>query len=102
MNTQPSGIFPAAEEKDMKPDRLTDLFLMMLRQTENLAETAAHFIQRVSAAYALELMQQGEIPIMFMEDVLMDLEAEVLEMYRKKTYGSLTLREFREKNFKNL
>lgn len=86
----------------MRNDRLADLFLMMLRQTDNLSETAAHFIQRVSAAYALELMQLGEIPIQFMEDVLMDLEAEALEMYRKKTYGSLTLREYREKNFKNL
>lgn len=79
----------------MKHDQLHDLFTRMLCQTENLNETAPHFIRRVAVAYSLDLLRQGDIPQEFREDVQDDLEAEVLEMYRKTTYGFVSLREYR-------
>lgn len=77
-------------------DRLHDLFQMMLQQVENLNETDAQLITRVASRYALEIQQDAEIPGAFLEDVLVDLEAEVLVMYRKTTYGYWSLREYRE------
>lgn len=79
----------------MKSDRLLQIFLDMLAQTHDLNETAAQLIRRVAAAYSLELTQSGEIPLMFVDDVLSDLEAEILEIYRKKTYGFFTLEAYR-------
>lgn len=68
----------------------------MLRQTHDMSETAPQFIRRVADCYALELLRDGEIPLTFVDDVLTDLEAEVLEMYRKTTYGYRCLRSYRE------
>lgn len=79
----------------MRNDRLLQIFFDMLSQTHDPNETAAQLIRRVAGAYSLELTQTGEIPLMFLDDVLSDLEAEVLEIYRKKTYGFLTLPEYR-------
>lgn len=80
----------------MAKDRLFELFQTMLLQTHDLAETAPKFIRRVADRYALELLRDGEIPLDFVDDVLTDLEAEVLEMYRKTTYGYHCLRSYRE------
>ena len=35
-----------------------------------------------------------------MEEVLEDVEAEAIEIYRKKTYGFLTLEEYRRHKFR--
>ncbi|HRO66099.1 MAG TPA: hypothetical protein PL182_00890 [Pseudobdellovibrionaceae bacterium] len=80
----------------MTTDRLYDLFQMMLQQVENLDETDAQLITRVASRYALEIQQDAEIPGAFVEDVLVDLESEVLVMYRKTTYGYWSLRDYRE------
>ncbi|MBX3041635.1 MAG: hypothetical protein KF789_13095 [Bdellovibrionaceae bacterium] len=77
-------------------DRLHELFQMMLQQVENLSETDAQLITRVASRYALEIQQDAEIPGAFLEDVLVDLESEVLVMYRKTTYGYWSLRDYRE------
>lgn len=79
----------------MKHDQLHELFTRMLCQTENLSETAPQFIRRVAVAYSLDLLRRGDIPQEFRTDVQDDLEAEVLEMYRKTTYGFVSLREYR-------
>lgn len=81
-------------------DRLHELFQMMLQQVDNLDETDAQLITRVAGSYALEIQQDGEIPGAFLEDVLVDLEAEVLVMYRKTTYGYWSLRDYREARFR--
>lgn len=80
----------------MQKDRLFELFQRMLSHTDDPGEAAPTFIRRVAAAYALELLQTAEIPFHLVEDVVADLESEVLEMYRKTTYGFFSLQEFRE------
>lgn len=80
----------------MESDRLHQIFQLMLQQTHDMEETAAQFIRRVSDAYATELLGTGGVPGQFVASVLEDLEAEILEMYRKKTYGYFSLRAFRE------
>lgn len=80
----------------MVKDRLFEIFQKMLLQTHDMNETAPKLIRRVADCYALELLREGEIPLDFVDDVLTDLEAEVLEMYRKTTYGYLCLRSYRQ------
>lgn len=80
----------------METDRLYQIFHTMLHQTHCLEETAADFIRRVADAYTTELLGLGEIPAHLMASVTEDLEAETLEMYRKKTYGCLSLKEYRQ------
>ena len=80
----------------MGTDRLTEIFHQMLAQTNHRAETAAELIRRAAGVYAIELLMQGEIPYAFRQDVLADLEAELLVLYRKVTYGYLSLQAYRE------
>lgn len=83
----------------MKTDTLVKIIETQLQQTKNLKEKASDFIPKVVYLYTLRLMKNGNIPIGFMEDVLKDLEEEVIEIYRKKTYGFLTLEEYRRHKF---
>lgn len=77
-------------------DRLSEIFMTLLGDAQDPQETAANLIRRAACAYAVEIMNSGDIPYAFIQDVVADLEAEVLEMYRKTTYGFLTLAEYRE------
>ncbi|MNU00412.1 hypothetical protein D3C72_2435360 [compost metagenome] len=70
-----------------------------LKQTSNIKEKAAALIRKVVNLYTLQLMKAGHMPIQFMEDIMADIEAEVVEIYRKKTYGFLTLEEYRRHKF---
>ncbi len=71
-----------------------------LKETRRMRESSQDFIQRVVHLYALHLMRQGNIPLNFMDDVLTDIEAEAVEIYRKKTYGFMTLEEFRRHKYR--
>jgi hypothetical protein len=84
----------------MKNDDLLNLINSQLRETANMKQKAADLIRTVVNIYTLKLMKQGNIPIQFMEDIMADLEAEVLEIYRKKTYGFLTLQEYRQHKYR--
>ena len=67
-----------------------------------MKEKAPSLIRKVVNLYTLQLMQAGHMPIQFMEDIMADIEAEVVEIYRKKTYGFLTLEEYRRHKFSQL
>ncbi|MCX7977908.1 MAG: DNA-dependent DNA polymerase, partial [Bdellovibrionaceae bacterium] len=69
----------------MGHDRLFEIFLRMLEETNNLAEEASTLIRRVVDQYCFELQNCGEIPQAHLHELIADLEAEVVEMYRKKT-----------------
>ncbi|MFP5519095.1 MAG: DNA-dependent DNA polymerase [Bdellovibrionia bacterium] len=86
----------------MTNESLYTIFFNRLSETHCLHESAAEFIQRVTREYMLQLLEKALIPFEFMEEVLEEIEAEVLEMYRKKTYGFLTLEEFRKHHFSDL
>lgn len=79
----------------MTRESLIHLFLMRLEETHLPTESAAELIHRVTREYMLTALEKSLIPLDFFEDVFDEIEAEVLELYRKKTYGFLTLPEYR-------
>lgn len=84
----------------MNTDKLITLIETQLRETSNLQEKIPDFVNKIVNLYTLQLMDAGNIPLNFMEDVINDIEAEVIEIYRKKTYGFLTLEEYRRHKFR--
>ncbi|MGZ3774759.1 MAG: DNA-dependent DNA polymerase [Pseudobdellovibrionaceae bacterium] len=84
----------------MENDILLKIVETQLKQTANIKEKTSDFINKVVNLYTLQLMKSGNIPLNFMEDVLTDVEAETIEIYRKKTYGFLTLEEYRRHKFR--
>ena len=84
----------------MKNDDFFNLIETQLQETANMKQKAADLIRTVVNIYTLKLMKNGNIPIQFQEDIMADLEAEALEIYRKKTYGFLTLQEYRQHKFR--
>lgn len=83
----------------MQNDTLFTIFMSQLEDTHRLSEHCSEFIQRVTGLYSLQLTKNGTIPLHMLNDVIEDIEAEVIEMYRKKTYGFLTLEEYRKHHF---
>lgn len=86
--------------KGMNTDMLLKIVETQLQETQNMREKTPDFIRKVVHLYTLQLMKVGSIPMEFMEDVLTDIEAEAIEIYRKKTYGFLTLEEYRRHKFR--
>ncbi|WP_413558182.1 DNA-dependent DNA polymerase [Bdellovibrio sp. HCB209] len=84
----------------MKNDALVKIVETQLQETKNMREKTPDFINRVVQLYTLQLMGLGNIPIDFMEEVLEDVEAETIEIYRKKTYGFLTLEDYRRHKYR--
>lgn len=84
----------------MNTDKLITLIETQLRETSNMKEKIPDFVNKIVNLYTLQLMDAGNIPLNFMEDVINDIEAEVIEIYRKKTYGFLTLEEYRRHKFR--
>lgn len=80
-----------------KKDHLFDLFLKRLNNYDDIDETHNDFIKNVTNEFFLKIGETGHIPGDFREGVLEDIEHEVIEMYCKKTYGCMTLKEFRQK-----
>lgn len=85
---------------NMNTDKLITLIETQLRETSNMKEKIPDFVNKIVNLYTLQLMDAGNIPLNFMEDVINDIEAEVIEIYRKKTYGFLTLEEYRRHKFR--
>jgi hypothetical protein len=86
----------------MNIDLLHKIFETQISETANMKEKGQDFIRRVVHLYALQLLNTGLIPLNFMDDVLSDLEAEVIEIYRKKTYGFLSLEDYRRHKFRQM
>lgn len=59
-------------------------------------ETTDEFLARVVTAYMDRLMAEGVVPRALHESLESDLRDEVLQMFRKKTYGYYNLASFRE------
>lgn len=79
----------------MTRENLLQIFLMRLEENHSPTETAAELIHKVTREYVLMALEKSLIPLEFFEDVFEEIESEVLEIYRKKTYGFLTLPEYR-------
>lgn len=60
-------------------------------------ETSSDFVDRVVQEYVKSLSASGTVPHAHRETLAADLQEEVMEMLRKKTYGHFSLTEFRKK-----
>lgn len=80
----------------MTTDLLFQIFEQHLHDPDCEIESPKELIQKIVATYLVFLSRSGNIPNGLLEDVIADLEAEVLEMYRKKTYGHFNLMEYRK------
>lgn len=78
----------------MKKDILWDLFQKALKDSSRTTESAEELIKKVVDGYTQTLTAVGTIPMYLWEDVIADLQAEVTEMYRKKTYGHHSLQDY--------
>lgn len=85
--------------EDMNTDILVKIVETQLRETSNMRETVPDFIRKVVHIYTLQLLNSGSVPMHFMEEVIAEIEADAIEIYRKKTYGFLTLEEYRRHKF---
>ncbi len=83
------------EQNSAPVDPLVDLVSKHLLDANSGFETQHELVHGVVAEYIFELMQMGNIPVTHLDALEVDLSEEVLEIYRKITYGSLSLLEFR-------
>lgn len=79
----------------MNAEKLVTLIETQLKEFSNIQESSQDFINKVTHLYSLQVLSTGHIPQVFVEDVLHEVQTEVLEVFRKKTYGFLTLEEYR-------
>lgn len=86
----------------MNKDALYNIFAAQLEQCHHPEEKSHELITRVAHLYTLHLTKNGNIPFQMIHDVLSDIEQEVIEMYRKKTYGFLSLQDYRNQTFKKV
>lgn len=82
----------------MKTDRLFELMKLRLERPDLSDENESDFILEVTAQYMAELMATGNIPHFLLNVVERDISEELIEMYRKKTYGSLSPKDYRRKS----
>lgn len=81
----------------MNHDRLFQLMLQRLQREDLPKETQEEFMVETIASYMAELMELGFIPYHLMSKIEEDLKEELLEMFRKKTYGSINLSDFKNR-----
>lgn len=80
----------------MLSDKLYELFEQQLYSTDFEPSTQEEFIYRVVESYVEDLIRSAHIPIQFLHTLQQDLEEEVRDMLKKKTYGYYSIREFRK------
>ncbi|MGE0631578.1 MAG: hypothetical protein AB7O96_04175 [Pseudobdellovibrionaceae bacterium] len=78
-------------------DTLHEIFLKYLHVTLiHEDETMDELVHHVVAEYMHVLMQSGNIPERWLDTLEEDLTEEVIDIYRKTTYGHPSLKSFRE------
>jgi hypothetical protein len=87
--------------KTKSSDELYDIFLKHLEKESLDTETVQDLIYEVVAEYFSVLFQKGNVPQHLMDSIELDLREEVMEMYRKKTYGFHSLQEYRKSKNQN-
>jgi hypothetical protein len=80
----------------MQPrDDLHLIFKRRLDQIDPDKENVQDLVFEVVAEFISMLMSQGNIPHYLLDQLENDLREEVYEIYRKTTYGFLSLKEFK-------
>lgn len=77
-------------------DKLYELFEQRLYSSDFEDSTQEEFVFRVVEEYVMGLIQAAHIPIHYLKTLQEDLEAEVGEMLKIKTYGFYSLKEYRD------
>jgi hypothetical protein len=81
---------------DIQGDLLYSIFEQYLFNALVEDETTDDFLTRVVREYMTRLSSKGSIPREYTSVIEVDLREEVLEMFRKKTYGHFNLKDFRK------
>lgn len=79
-----------------KKDELFEIFKRKLKTVNTAVNDEADLIKETAEEYLERLLLRGHIPVHFVESIHKDLCDEVLEMYRKKTYGHFNLKSFKK------
>lgn len=83
--------------KNATTDKLFEIFHEHLNDTGiHEEETMDEFVYQVVADYMHHLMQTGNIPERWLDTLEEDLTEEVIEIFRKTTYGHASLKEYRQ------
>ncbi len=80
----------------MKHDQLFKIFKKHLELIDPETQGIQDLVYEVVAEYMAYLMTKGNIPQHMMDMVETDLREEVLEIYRKVTYGHLNLKDYKQ------
>lgn len=80
----------------MKKDALFEIFKKQMQNLDPDTQGVQDLVFEVVAEYISHLMKQGHIPHPMLDSLETDLREEVLEIYRKVTYGHLNLKEYKE------
>lgn len=79
----------------MTNDPLFDILQKQIHSSDPETMNETQVIYETVAAYILYLMGQGNIPHDNLDELEDDVKEEVRLMYRKITYGSLSLKDYR-------
>lgn len=86
-----------AETSFMRRDELHTIFKKYLTSSDYQQAEVDEIIYHTVGDYISRLMSRGNIPHYLLDQIEADLNEEVLEMYRKTTYGYSSLQEYRKK-----
>ena len=80
----------------MKKDVLFEIFKKHLDQIDPDSQGVQDLVYEVVGEYMAHLMKKGHIPQPMLDTLETDLREEVLEIYRKVTYGHLNLKSYKD------
>lgn len=78
----------------MRKDELHEIFRKHLKKINPETHGLDDLVYEVVGEYMAVLLSRGNIPQYMLDTVETDLREEVIEMYRKTTYGFLNLKEY--------
>ncbi len=84
----------------MKNDELYSIFKKYLTSPDYEKAEVDELIYHAVGDYMARLMNRGNIPHFLLDQIESDLKEEVLEMYRKTTYGHQSIKEYRKKQIR--
>ncbi len=80
----------------MKQDPLLKIFKKHLNQIDPDNQGVQDLVFEVVAEYMADLMKKGNVPHHMLDSLETDLREEVIEIYRKVTYGHMNLRSYKD------
>jgi hypothetical protein len=80
----------------MKKDELFEILKRKLNAVNPDNGSPEELMSETVAEYLERLLLRGHIPAHFVESVEKDLQEEVTEMFRKKTYGHMDLKSYHQ------